>query len=647
MSSYIACGFIDDFNSSTSHTLSVGFQPKGGVFWFLPASNTNQSEDNTPFSIGFWAYIGNSHVQRCHATHRSQSGSGELAAYTDCVAAFISSGSRLQYLSVTGVSSTGLTLTLDQTRNYSYKRRLHWILFGGDIQVSCGHLNTPNNASWSPITATGHGFDVLFASFIGTQSSSPSTGFPLSFCIAHHDKAANVYRFSTHTASCNNNYFDHEIGSGTAAKIFVAQYSFTYINIDNVNNGNDLRISRNYSGSSYTRSSTFSYLSIRSIPAWSDRFTVGSSSTWEEQKSYTLAQAKPFFMATTLTWGLNTYERITVNQAFSTIMYSTTTGSTAFSIVRLSNSIYNYSSSDKAHIVYNSSSMSINSSYWKFVSYSGNTWNFATRAISSGLYIPVFILGLGDISVTLQATSNSQKYLSRWTNRIRTYIVASNSNALLSVVTPFTQILSAASNGLATLRKALSRSLSSSSGQTSTLRRRQFRELFTSNSYVTSLKLLTRKLLHVVSDYFVFIRLPLNTSQTLVAASDSLVSLFKRLFVSLGTTSEHESLIERTILIILRAFSSWLAWMEFMIFKVLEVVTDTRNDIEREVTNLFRSYEQELSAISSSVSKIAKTFFRTLVAESFQWVRMDRIRGPVFALRSWLWRVNRRKHGCQ
>jgi hypothetical protein len=179
------------------------------------------------------------------------------------------------------------------------------------------------------------------------------------------------------------------------------------------------------------------------------------------------------------------------------------------------------------------------------------------------------------------------------------------------------------------------------------LRRRRFRELLTSNSYETSLKLLTRKLLHVLSDYFVFIRLPLNVGQTLVATSNSLASLFKKLFLPLKAESEHESLIEKTVLLVLRAFSSWLAWIELMIFKVLEVITDTRNDIEREVTNLFRSYEQELSAISSSVSEIARTFFRELVAGAFQWARLERIRGPVFALRSWLWRVNRRKHGCQ
>jgi hypothetical protein len=212
---------------------------------------------------------------------------------------------------------------------------------------------------------------------------------------------------------------------------------------------------------------------------------------------------------------------------------------------------------------------------------------------------------------------------------------------------PFEQILSVASNGLSALAKKLFYSLSSSSGQTSELRRRRFRELLVRNSYVTSLKLLTKKLLRVASDYWVFIRLPLNIGQTLIAVSDSLASLFKKLFVPLDVESEHESTVEKAVFLVLRAFSSWLAWIELMVFKVLEVISDTRNDVDREVAYLFRTYEQELSAISSSVSEVAKTFFRELLAGVFQWARLERIRGPVFALRSWLWRVSRRKHGCQ
>jgi hypothetical protein len=605
---------------------------------------------DTSSSIGFWADVGGSFVNQCHATSRSSSGASYLAAFTDCIAAYIDTITRRKYVSVTGVSSTGLTLTVySPTYDSNYKRRLHWLLFGGDIEVSCGRVLIPNNETWNPITATGAGFDVLFSSWVSTQSSTVShrPGGQITLCTAHHDKMAGVYRYTTNDIVKDGVGTDlHEVGSGTTAKIYFNSTGDYYVTIANTNNNNDITITRNYPIS--MGACTFSYLSLKNIPAWSDRFMINNSTSSEESKTYTLPTSSSFFMAITSAWDSNTYYTRNVSAGTSAILYDASSGSQAFSITKYGNSIYDYSSQNMCYIVPRiSGSYNINHSYWKFLNYNNNVWSYATKAPSGGLYTPVFILGLGEPAVVIGVPSNSQKTLTRRITRRRTYTVSSNWNALLSVVTPFKQTLTVVSNGLVALRKALSRSLASSSVQASTLRRRRFRELITSNSYVTSLKLLTKKLLHAVSDYFVFIRLPLNTSQTLIAASNSLASLFKKLFVPLTAESEHESLIEKTILLVLRAFSSWLAWIEFMVFKVLEVITDTRNDLEREVTNLFRSYEQELSAISSSVSEVAKTFFQELLAGVFQWARMERIRGPVFALRSWLWRVGRRKHGCQ
>lgn len=652
---YVAHGVINNINASSTTTLSVGFQPKAGVFWFVPVSvDTNEATYDNHAGVGFWAYINNSHVHRCHAAWRSVLYTSYVAVYTDCIVAVIGTNVRYSYFYVSDVSSTGLTITREGELGDSYRNwRVHWILFGGDVQVSCGSVSIPNTANWDPITVSGSGFDVLFSSFVGTQNSSPTNASPLCFCAAHHDKAANTYRYSTHAISQNSISIRHDTTAETNVKIYRSNEASNYIAIDNVNNNNDLRITRNYTAGG--NSATFSYLSLRGIRAWSSVSSISSMTTSEVSRTYTFSRALSVFMALTSAWGGGASNARIISSALSAIFHSPPSETHAFSISKYTQStyvqyIYDYSSSDQANVPHSSGSTNITSSYWRHSSFNigSKVWNYATKSpFSSTIDLPIFILAMGTELVGLDASSNSQKSLLRRIVRPVTVLALSYSSALLSSDFPLARILAVSSESIAKIIKKVAHSLISSSGQTATLRFPRFMRLVANSSYVTSLKLLTKKLLTVASDYWVFIRLPLNMSQTLVAASNSLASLFKRLFVPLKTESEHESLIERTFLIILRAFSSWLAWMEFMIFKVLEVITDTRNDIEREVTNLFRTYEQELSALSSSVSEIAKTFFRELVAGAFQWSRMDRIRGPVFALRSWLWRVNRRKHGCQ
>jgi hypothetical protein len=644
----VAHGMLNNFNSATTHTLSVGFQPKAGVFWFLPVDGTyNSSSSNTEFSVGFWARSGSSDVQRCHAAYRSASGASYFAFYTDCIAAVINTSSRSQYVYVSGVSATGLTLTVNTIINNTYNLRLHWILFGGDIQATCGHVSIPMGWTWNPITVSGAGFDVLFSSFVETQRSTPDAKYTFASCIAHEDRVAGTCRYTINHTGDGGGAQLHEVGSGTGAKVYMSSNSDYYMLVENVNNYNDLRLSRGPYGA--FNASTFSYLSLKNIPAWSSMYNIYNATNSEEAKSFTLPKASSFFMAVASAWDSNSSYFRTIQGAFSTIMYSPQSGSRAFAVTKVGTTIYNYSSLDRTYVVHiqgTSWNDNINTWYWRHVSYSGGTWNYATRTRAGSLYVPVFILGLGDTAYELLVSSNSQRSLSRRVSRFRTYHVSSSSSVFLSAVTPFKQILSAASNGVAQIAKRLSRSLAGFSNQTATLRRRRFLSLVAKNSYITSLRILTRKLLHAVSDYWAFIRMPMNMSQTLIVMSNSLAVLLKRIPVLLGTLSDQEAKIEKAILLILRAFSSWLAWIELKILKTLEVLSDTTNEVGREVTYLFRTYEQELSALSTSVSKIARTFFRELLAEAYQWVRMERIRGPVFALRSWLWRIGRRKHGC-
>jgi hypothetical protein len=229
----IAHGFIDNLYSSSTHTLSVGFQPKAGVFWaVIVSSSTNAYQNENIASIGFWSYIGSSHVHQCHAAYRSGSSASYVAAYTDCIAAIIDFSSRFNYVYVTGVSSNGITINIYSTSGgSSTKYRLHWVLFGGDVTVSCGRILVPSGSSWSPISVTGGGFDVLFSSYASTQSTTPTNKHPVALCITHHDKAAGVYRYTTNGISNEVYRTFQEVGEGTSARIYLSESSSNYITI--------------------------------------------------------------------------------------------------------------------------------------------------------------------------------------------------------------------------------------------------------------------------------------------------------------------------------------------------------------------------------------------------------------------------------
>jgi hypothetical protein len=409
----VANGSIDNVNSSSSHTLSVGFQPKAGFFWFQAVNSSDVNEDDNFFSIGFWTYENNSSTYQCHAFWRAEGSSATsyAAVFTDCVAAYINTATRQQYINVTNVSSSGITIGINPTRTNAFKHRLYWVLFGGNVQAYCGGVSIPNNTTWSPITVTGHGFDVSFSVLTPTQSTTPSTILFSAFTVAHHDKAAGVYRYSTHGIAQGTGNNVHDVSSGSAVKVYRHGSTSNYISVKNTNSNTDLYITREYTD--LPNASTFSYLSLRNVSASSDGFVMNNSSTSEESKSYTFPNSPVFFMALASCWGSNTSTKL-IPCAISSIVYSSSSGSQAFSITKYPGlAIYDYSSSDKCFITHNTNYYNISQSYWKFVSYnsSTNTWNYGLKAPLSSTYVPMFILGLSDPVFVLSVTSNSRKDL--------------------------------------------------------------------------------------------------------------------------------------------------------------------------------------------------------------------------------------------